>query len=362
VLHQAVDHVKTAVHGGGATTIVVETDRSPHRQATGIPVQRAVMSPPRHGTPRDASERAGLVFAGLCALNGAFVPAVARLTTAGADPLVVATVTTFFAAVLALVVSAVRGELRVLIAPATGPRLALVGFLGTAAAFLLFYAGTSRTSAIEAALGLQVEPVYSLFAAWIGLGHRPTARRLAAVVVLLAGLALALGARELSSGFGVWLILATPLCWQLSHLVVLRGLPGVAPPVLTGARYVYGCLFLAIACLAVGGGSSGPSGIVPSLPLLAVQGTVLSYLGTIVWYAAIARLDLARTTAIVVPSIPVLSLAATFVLLGEVPTARQAFGMMLTAAGVLAFVTAPHAEAWRERIPSPTAPLANAAE
>lgn len=31
--------------------------------------------------------------------------------------------------------------------------------------------------------------------------------------------------------------------------------------------------------------------------------------------------------------------------------------MVLTAAGVRAFVTAPHADAWRERIPSATAPL-----
>jgi O-acetylserine/cysteine efflux transporter len=237
--------------------------------------------------------------------------------------------------------------------------LALVGALGTAAAFFLFYAGTSRTSAIVAALCLQVEPIYSLFAAWIGLGHRPTLRRLVSVVVLLAGLGLALGAQDLGASSGVWLILLTPLCWQLSHLVVLRGLPGVAPPVLTGARYIYGGAMLAVAWLALGGGAADVGALRPTLPLLALQGTVLSYLGTIVWYGAIARLDLARTTAIVVPSIPVLSLGATFVLLGEVPTARQALGMLLTAAGVLAFVTAPHAEAWRERIPSSTAPLAN---
>lgn len=311
---------------------------------------------------RDRSETAGLVFAGLCALCGAFVPAVARLTTTAVDPLLVATVTTVFAGVVALVVLAVRGEVGILVAPARGPRLALVGFLGTAAAFFLFYAGTSRTSAIEAALGLQVEPVYSLLAAWIGLGHRPTARRVVAIVVLLAGLVLALGAHELSSSGGIWLILATPLCWQASHLVVLRGLPGVDAPVLTGARYVYGGLILVVVWLIAGGPASDLPALGPSLPLLALQGTVLCYAGTIVWYAAIARLDLARTTAIVVPSIPVLSLAATFVLVGEVPTLRQALGMALTAAGVLAFVTAPHAAAWRERIPSATAPLETPAE
>jgi drug/metabolite transporter (DMT)-like permease len=308
---------------------------------------------------RDRGETAGLVFAGLCALNGAFVPAVARLTSVQADPLLVATVTSLFAAVFALVVLVARGELGVLIARATGPRLALVGALGTAVAFVLFYAGTSRTSAIEAALCLQVEPVYALVGAWVGLGHRPSGRRIASIAVLLVGLALALGAHQLSSAIGVWLILATPLCWQLSHLVVLRGLPGVPPPVLTGARYVYGGLMLAVTWLALGGRPAELAALRPGLPLLALQGTVLAYLGTMVWYAAIARLDLARTTAIVVPSIPVLSLGATFVLLGEVPTARQAFGMLLTAGGVLAFVTAPHADAWRERIPSATAPLAN---
>ena len=273
------------------------------------------------------------------------MPAVARLTSVRADPLLVATVTSLFAALVALVVLAVRGELGVLIAPRTGPRLALVGALGTALAFFLFYAGTSRTSAIEAALGLQVEPIYALVGAWAVLGHRPTLRRVVSVLVLLAGLALALGGRGLGSGIGVWLLLATPFCWQLSHLVVLRGLPGVPPPVLTGARYVYGGAMLVVAWLALGGTRSELVALAPALPLLALQGIVLAYLGTIAWYAAIARLDLARTTAIVVPSIPVLSLGATFVLVGEVPTLRQALGLLLTAAGILAFVRAPHVEA-----------------
>jgi O-acetylserine/cysteine efflux transporter len=307
------------------------------------------MTPRMRG--RDRSEVAGLAFAGLCALNGAFVPAVARLTSTQADPLLVATATSVFAAAIAAVVLGVRRELGVLIAPVTGPRLAVVGTLGTAVAFALFLAGTSQTTAIEAALCLQVEPVYSLVVAWVGLGHRPTFRRVIAVVVLIIGLVLALGAHELSSATGMWLILATPLCWQLSHLVVLRGLPGVAPPVLTGARYVYGALILSLAWLVFDGDPAALRALGPGLPLLAFQGVVLSYLGTMVWYAAIARLDLARTTAIVVPSIPVLSLAATFVLLGEVPTLRQLLGMALTAAGILAFVTAPHAAAWRGRMP-----------
>ena len=44
------------------------------------------MPPPSSRALRDSTELAGLVFAGLCALNGAFVPAVARLTSVAGRP------------------------------------------------------------------------------------------------------------------------------------------------------------------------------------------------------------------------------------------------------------------------------------
>ena len=71
-------------------------------------------------------ERAGLGFAGLCALNGAFVAPVARLTTERGDPLFVAAVTTLFAGVTGAVVLAARGELRAL----RGEHALTLAFLG----------------------------------------------------------------------------------------------------------------------------------------------------------------------------------------------------------------------------------------
>lgn len=305
-------------------------------------------------------ERLGLLFAGLCALNGAFVPAVAVLTTGKAEPLFVATVTSTWAAVCAAAVLGRQGELRLLLEPVVGPRLLIIGALGTAVAFYLFYYGASRASAIETVLSLQTEPAYSLFLSWAFLGHRPTLRRLAAIGVLLAGITLAVGGGGFGQSTGVWLLLVTPLCWQFSHLIVLRGLVGISPSVLTGARYIDGGLLLVLLWVAGGGLASLPPAheLMAVMPLLALQGVILSYGGTLLWYQAITRLDLARSTAIVVPSIPLLSLAASFVLLGEVPSASQWIGLLLTAAGVLVFVTAPHAVEERERVPTATAPIA----
>jgi drug/metabolite transporter (DMT)-like permease len=305
------------------------------------------------------SERLGLVFSALCVTNGAFVPAMAKLTTNGASPLFVATATSVFAALAAAGVLTARGELGLLVGRRTGPRLALIGLLGTALAYALFFEGARRTTAIDTVLCLQSEPVYSLLVAWLFLRHRLTLRRLVAVSAIVVGIVLAIAEGGLTDPLGIGLLLATPVCWQISHLVVLRGLVGVPPPVLTGARYLYGGLLLVVYFVATGahtGFGAGEWGA--RLPLLAIQGVVLSYVGTLFWYQAIARLDLARATAIVVPSVPLFSIAASFALVGEAPTPRQWAGLLLTAAGVLDFVLAPHAVELRERIPAPSAPLA----
>ena len=307
-----------------------------------------------------AEERTGLVFAALCAVNAAFVPAVAKLTTDRADALFVAAATTLCAGAAALAVLTLRSELALLVDARIGPRLLLVGAVGTGAAFWFLFEGARRATAIQTVLCLQIEPAYALVAAWAVLGERPSARRLGAIILVLGGIALALRAGSTFSPAGVWLLLATPLCWQVSHLIVLRTLRGVPPRVLTGARYVYGGIVLG-AFWALRGATVGlvPGTTLPSVvPALVLQGIVLSYLGTMMWYEAITRLDLARTTAIVVPSVPLLSLVATFVLLREVPTLLQAVGMAVAAVGVLGFVTAPHAVSTRERAPVWIAPLA----
>lgn len=312
---------------------------------------------------RGSREQLGLLFAALCALNGAFVPAVAVLTTGRASALLVATLSNLFAATAALAVLALRRELSVLTRRREGPWLLLIGLLGTALAHALFFLGAQRTSAIETTLCLQIEPVYSLIASRVFLGHPITRRRALAAGITLAGIGLAIGAQQATLGSGVLILLATPLCWQSSHIVVLRHLRGISPPVLTGARYVYGGLLLALFFTAqhvlFPEATALPApGVIPALlPLLAVQGILLGYVGTSLWYQAIARLDLARTTAIVVPSIPLLSFGASFLLLGEVANPAQWAGLALVAAGVLAFVTAPDAIRPGEHIPAPTAPL-----
>ena len=287
-------------------------------------------------------ERLGLLFAALCALLGAFTAPVSKLNTDLAGASFVAAFATLCGGALAGAHLAWRGELAQLVRRDLAPGLLGIGFLGTGVAFLLFFEGAQRSSAIEAALCLQSEPAFALLLAWIALGHAPTPGRVLATLAILGGIAAAVGLEQARGSAGVWLLLATPLAWQLSHLVVLKRLRAAPPHLLTAARYVFGGSLLVLYWLA----SGGPERLPPrenwaTLALtLPFQGVVLGWCGTLTWYNAITRLDLARATAIVVPSIPLLSFGASFLVLGEVASPREWLGLAITGAGVVAFVRA----------------------
>lgn len=292
------------------------------------------------GSLASREERIGLLFAGLCALDGAFTAPLAKLNTGMADASFVAAAVVLFGALAAAAQLAVRGELGFLLRRDVVRGLVAIGFLGTAVAFLLYFEGSERSTAIETTLCVQIEPAYALLLSWVALGHTPTLARVIATAAILAGIAIAIGLEQAQGSAGVWLLLSTPLAWQLSHLVVLRTLRGVPPHVLAAARYLYGGAFLVAAWIARGGLTRIPdASLWPHLvPTLALQGVVLGWGGTLLWYNAIRRLDLARATSIVVPSIPLLSFGASFVLLGEVASAREWVGLALTAAGVVAYL------------------------
>ncbi len=310
---------------------------------------RPAPAPVSRATARAAyrDEQLGIALALACAVNAAFVPAVAKVTTAYTDAATVAFLTTVIGAAVAVVVLAVRGMLSALWAPHQRVSLCLLGILGTGVSFYLFFSGAEKASAVETVLCLQIEPVYSLLLAWWFLGQRPTRQRAGSTVVILLGLGLALGVRDFPSSAGVAYLLATPLCWQLSHLIVLRKLAGAPLEALTAARYLWGALVLGLLWLATPARGGSVVELPPSAWIwLAIQGAVLSYGGTTLWYGAVRRIDLARATVLVVPTVPVLALIVSFLLLGEVPSFRELVGVSLTIVGVTTFAARPAQHRW----------------
>jgi drug/metabolite transporter (DMT)-like permease len=67
-------------------------------------------------------------------------------------------------------------------------------------------------------------------------------------------------------------------------------------------------------------------------------GSVVYFIGSLTWYGAISRLSLALTTAVVIPGVPILSMAFAVVFLGERPGYRELIGIIVAVIGVAMLV------------------------
>src|SRR5579871_1020715 len=263
-------------------------------------------------------------MAALCMVTAATQPALMRFGATRLDPMLFAAGCATVAALCVLPVVCARGELGLLVSSRYLPRLLLVSTLGTILTTLMLVFGLRRIDAVAGTLLLQSEPVYSLMLATLFLGERPRPRQLAATAIVVTGIVSAVGASHgaYSPAWAAMLVLATPL----------------SAVCMTGARYGYAAIVLVAVLVA-----ARPAALLQlrdptALATIIATGVVCYFLATLTWYAAISRLSLAWTTALVIPGIPLLSLVCAIVFLGEHATIRDLIGILLAISGVLLLV------------------------
>jgi drug/metabolite transporter (DMT)-like permease len=233
-----------------------------------------------------------------------------------------------------------RGELGALVDRRYRTRLMTISILGTVVTTLTLVFGLRRIDAVAGTLLLQSEPVYSLLLATLFAGERPTFRQLAATVIILTGIVSAVGGGRgaYSPAWAAMLVAATPLFWQTSHILSLPVMPPLSPVCMTGARYGYAAVVLALALAIFDPYAVKQLADPVALRTIVVTGVVCYFLASLAWYAAINRLSLAWTTALVIPGIPLLSILCAIVFLGERATRRDLIGILISVSGVLLLV------------------------
>jgi drug/metabolite transporter (DMT)-like permease len=210
------------------------------------------------------------------------------------------------AALVMLAISAVRREPVPLIRH--GRAYATLGLVGIAGFNVLFFYGMQRTSAVNGALIMALNPLLTALLAYVLKVHRPDSWQLLAFPIGAAGVAvvvLGAGAR-LQVGDGDLLMLAGNLCWAFYNVMAGKMLPrdvgGVAN---TTGVMLAGAAALSLAAVAAGAPLAAPGAdALGSLLLMSVGGSVLAYL---FWNAGIARLGAART-ALFLNLVPVSSM------------------------------------------------------
>jgi drug/metabolite transporter (DMT)-like permease len=283
---------------------------------------------------------AGIAMAALCTVTAAAQPALVRFGATRLDPMLFAAGCPVVATLCVLPVVYARGELGLLIDRRYRMRLLLLSTIGTVLTTLTLVFGLRRIDAVAGTLLLQSEPVYSLLLATLFAGERPTLRQLAATAIIVIGIVSAIGGSSgaYSPAWAAMLVAGTPFLWQTSHILSLPVMPPLSPICMTAARFGYGAIVLTVALALL-----NPRAVVQLADPLALEtivatGVVCYFLATLAWYAAINRLSLAWTTALVIPGIPLLSILCAIAFLGERATPRDLIGVLVAISGVLLLV------------------------
>ncbi|KUH33892.1 permease [Thermococcus celericrescens] len=198
----------------------------------------------------------------------------------------------------------------------------LVGFFGTALAYLAYSFGARMSTAINAALITRSEVLWSFLLAWLLLGERITKRLVVYSLVILVGLVfIMVPGHSVELRLGDLLLLLVPLFWQLGHVIAKR-LP-YSPQTIAALRNTFGFLLLLPLAAASGLEFSG---------FVIAEGLVIAA-GQLVWYGSIKRINLSKATAIITPA-PAVAIGVS-VLLGETLTLYHVVGFALITAGTL---------------------------
>ncbi len=280
----------------------------------------------------------GVALALAATVTSALQAVVIRYGAVRIDPMLYCTGAVIFAAICAAILLYHLGELRLVFDSRYALRLCGLAMAGTVMTTLTLVWGLRRIDAITGVLLMQSEPVYSLLLSILIMGERPSLRQLLATTVVLAGIGSVFAGGSFPPLYAAAMVLMTPLFWQTAHVLSLPVMPPLSPACITGGRFIYAAVVFVPILLLSSPHSLPTLADAHTLIPIAVTGAVCFFLGSITWYAAISRLSLSWTTALVVPGVPLLSTTLAIVLLGEHARARELIGIGIAVVGVLTLV------------------------
>jgi drug/metabolite transporter (DMT)-like permease len=290
----------------------------------------------------------GLLFGGLtAAVSGVSVFVNSYAVHSASSPAVYTTAKNFFAAVvlLGLAVTARTSRPAHRQHQAGNPgtalsgarRLAALGYVaivGGGIAFVMFFDGLARTSAVPAAFLHDTLVIWVAFIAWPTLGERLSKWNALAIALLVVGLvATSGGVGSLTVNFGNALVLGATVLWGLETVVIKRVASFFDPARLAVVR-MGGGLIVLITYLGITGQLGALIGIdADALRWVAITGVLLGvYVAS--WMVALTRARAVDVTSILVSS--ALVTAALQAVVQHKDLGSQAWGLALITAGAAA--------------------------
>ena len=234
--------------------------------------------------------------------------------------------------------------------------LLYLGGVGSGLAPILYFVGIGRTTAANAALLQNGEPLFTIVFAALFLGERVTRSGYAMIAIIAAGAFVVATNLEFSaSAFATFLsgnllLLAAASLWGIDNTLSAVITRRTSIPAVLGLRLLLGVAFLAPVLLVLGTSFRVPSGVVF---LLVGYALACIALYAILIYNAFRAIGPVRTGAVQTTSALWGVLIALYVFPAQVPSPAQLLGggvMILALVGLYAFGEAPAARSTPETL------------
>ena len=284
----------------------------------------------------EQKEKEGLIFIVITILIAGAVPIIVKYGTGLIHPLFFATISSLIACSCLLVLSFVKGNLKIIFCKEYFFQLFLIGFFGVTLANVLFFFGVTLTSGINSSILLQVEPLYGIFMGYILLHEKITLKQTFLTFIIIIGTLVVISKIEFSFNWGDLLILLTPICWQITHFLSKRLMTlskEITPLLIATARTFYGGIFLFFISNIVGVAQFNRLTSSRILGIILFQGVIGFALLFFIWYEAISRINVSKATALI-SVYPTFSIILAMLVLREVPTFYQIIGFFIILIGI----------------------------
>ncbi|MFH1506774.1 MAG: DMT family transporter [archaeon] len=214
--------------------------------------------------------------------------------------------------------------------------LLLIGLLGGAIPFVLFFQGLQMTSGAGGSFVHKLMFIFVAILAVVFLKEKISKKVWIPAAALIAGSFLLLQLTSFEYNWGIALVLIATLFWSVENIISKRVLERIEPKVLAFGRLFFGSLFIMAYLFSTGKFSlvydlswSQLSWILVTVPFL------LLYVLT--WYSGLKHVKVTTATSILLLGAPITAILS-FVFLNSPFTIMQAVGSLLIIGGVISMV------------------------
>lgn len=284
-----------------------------------------------------SNERVGELYVLLNAILWSVFPALTRYSVQTLPPVFFAGLTAFLAGVIVTGGLLVTKKIAPLYKKAWIDLWGIIAFIIVIPSIFIFI-GTKETSAINTAILLQSEVVFTLIIFGFWGKEKITQHKLIGALIVLIGATLLTYQSPWQWNKGDLLIIAGTLFYPFGNLCGKKILKEVPVLTIIGLRNFIGGLLLMMISFFI---EKTPANIGQSLKDNLIPITILVFgiliIEKIFWYEGIKRIDVTKALTIGA-SAPAFALISAFLVLHEIPTLRQGIGLLIVTVGVLLMI------------------------